>query len=152
MTTFLRDIKDVEVLLALSPEDIAPIVLRTADQEGQNNNMHLQNLANNLYHAGRERIFPDNRRKEVELALAESWSWLTQNGLIMEEPGFNGRNGFMVLTKAGKEFLNSPDHSAHLKSLSDFPKALLHPSIVDEIWAVCYGETLMMQCSKHSGL
>lgn len=135
MAEFLNDIGDIEVLLALSPEELAPIVLRTAKRDEQNGNMHVQTMTHFLLdRPGQEPKFPANRRNEVEGAITESWSWLTMNVLIVPAPGINGRNGFMVLARKGEKYLESPDELANLGAANNFPKALLHPSIANEIW------------------
>ena len=55
------------------------------------------------------------------------------NGLLIPEPGINGGNGYMNLSRRAKIILQSGTFKTYAKSLA-FPKSLLHPQIADEVW------------------
>jgi len=58
---------------------------------------------------------------------------LTVHGFLIPEPDTNGTNGWMRLTRRGQKLLNNNSFKTYARSMG-FPKALLHPSISDEVW------------------
>jgi uncharacterized protein (TIGR02391 family) len=77
--------------------------------------------------------YPQNRRREAEIALAEAWNWLTVQGLLIPEPGMNGNNGWMLLGRRAEALLANNGFKSYARSVN-FPKSLLHPSIADAVW------------------
>lgn len=132
MAEFLDNI-NVEVLLALFPEELGPILLRTAVRDKQNGNLHIQSLTYLFNKPGQESKFSD-KRKEIERALTESWSWLSVNGYMVPTPGINGSNGFMIISRKGEQFLDKPDALPSIGATDNFPKGLLHQSIAEEVY------------------
>ena len=134
MATLTSVIPDVDVLVALAPEELAEVLLRLADERRQNGLIHLQALASDIHgHPRTSDGYPQNRKRDAELALAEAWNWLTVQGLLIPEPGINGNNGHMVLSRRARAILADGSFNTYARSLA-FPKALLHPSIADEVW------------------
>jgi uncharacterized protein (TIGR02391 family) len=135
MTTLTSLIPDVDVLLSLAPEELAEVLLRLANDHKQQSGLtHLQTLMAQIDSPHGTSIgYPQNRRSEIELALAESWNWLLVHGLIIPEPGLNGTNGFMLLSRRAKKLLASNSFRNYALSVA-FPKSLLHPSIADAVW------------------
>lgn len=150
MPTLTSLIPDVEVLVSLAPEELADVVLRLAAEHRQNNLAHLQNITPQISgtFGGRDGN-PENRRSEVEAALAEAWNWLLVQGLLIPEPGLNGRNGFMILSRSAKKILADGNFKTYARSVS-FPKTLLHPSIVDDVWLDLVRGDIETAVSKHS--
>ena len=60
---------------------------------------------------------------------------LRAHALIMPASGMNGRNGWMVLTKAGEEASASDAAYERVRAAKAFPKSLLHPSIAEPVWS-----------------
>lgn len=134
MATLISLIPDIEVLMALAPEELAEVVLQLAQEHKQNNKIHLQTIASAIHGApGGHEGYPQHRKNDAELALAEAWNWLLIQGLLIPEPGINGNNGWMLFSRRAKEVLANGIFKTYARSLS-FPKALLHPSIADEVW------------------
>lgn len=134
MATLTSLIPDIDVLLALAPEELAEVVIRLAHEHKQNNLVHLQAIASHIYGSpGANDGYPQNRRKDAELALAEAWNWLAIQGLLIPEPGSNGNNGWMLLSRRAQTVLTNNTFKTYARSVG-FPKALLHPSIADEVW------------------
>lgn len=134
MASTLSDIPDIDVLLALEPEELAPIVLRTAVEAKQ---LHRQSLSYFIFERQNpvmQSRFPASRREAVELAVSEAWQWLLVNGVIVPAGGTNGINGWMVITRRGAKLLASPQGFEQFKQAAAFPKALLHASIADKVW------------------
>ena len=134
MKTLKSLIPDVDVLVALPPVEIAEVVLGLAHERLQNGLIHLQTLAADIDgQPGQWDGYPQLRKKDALLALAEAWHWLTVQGLLIPEPGGNGNNGHMMLSRRAKLVLENQTFKTYAKSIA-FPKSLLHPSIADEVW------------------
>lgn len=134
MTTLTSLIPDLDVLIALAPEELAEVALRLAYERRQNDLVHLQSVATDINGTpGGNDGYPNNRRREAELAVAEAWNWLTVQGLLIPELGMNGRNGWMLLSRRARAVLANDTFKTYARSVA-FPKTLLHPSIADEVW------------------
>lgn len=134
MATLTSLIPDVDVLVSLAPEELAEVVLRLAAEHRQNNLAHLQSITSQINGTpGANDGYPPNLRKDAELAAAEAWNWLVVQGLLVPEPGYNGTNGFMLLSRRAQRLLADGSFNTYVRSLA-FPKSLLHPSIADEVW------------------
>ncbi len=134
MTTLTSLIPDLDVLIALAPEELAEVALRLAYERRQNDLVLLQSVATDINGTpGGNDGYPNNRRREAELAVAEAWSWLTVQGLLIPELGTNGRNGWMLLSRRARAVLANDTFKTYARSVA-FPKTLLHPSIADEVW------------------
>jgi uncharacterized protein (TIGR02391 family) len=117
-------VPDVEVLLAMAPEELAPILLQVArEQRG----MFLADNESDVT------AYPEHRWSQVEIALSEAWEWLRVNMLIVPAASPNGRNGWMVLSRRGSAIANKQDF-LRFREAAAFPKTLLHPSIADKVW------------------
>lgn len=134
MATLTSLIPDADVLIALEPEELAEVALRLADEHKQNNLAHLDSLTSQINGTpGGNNGYPQNRRAEVELALAEAWNWLLVHGLLVPDPGYNGTNGHMLLSRRAQKLLATRSFKTYARSVA-FPKSLLHPSIADDVW------------------
>jgi uncharacterized protein (TIGR02391 family) len=129
-------VPDVDVFLALAPEEIAPLLLRIAKQNLQNGIIHPNNISTTTSGSGMA-AYRDSpyahREQEVDRALSEGWNWLRVQGLIVPAPGINGTNGFMVISRSGERLVTDEDF-ARFKEAAAFPKAMLHPAIADKVW------------------
>ena len=126
MQTLATHVPDVEVLLALAPEELAPILLQLARSHIQNGIFHPSNMPTS---AG----YLPHRRGEVETAISEAWQWLSINMLIVPASGMNGSNGWMVFSRRGM-LLTDAEKFQRFREAAAFPKSLLHPSIADKAW------------------
>src|SRR5260221_14235293 len=101
MLTEITDLADADALLALSPEELSPVVLQTVIAgKDRGLPMHADSILYRIYQHERhafEARFPEGRRKEVEAAVAEAWHGLVSAGGVMREPGYNGNNSFLCL-------------------------------------------------------
>ena len=135
MPTLLSLIPDVEVFLSLAQEELAGVLLQLSKEHRQHNALiHPQALL--LQMQGTPPAYegyPQGRRRDAEVAFAEAWNWLTVQGLIIPEPGGNGNNGWMLLSRRAEALLATGSFKSYASSVG-FPKSLLHPSIADEVW------------------
>ncbi len=126
------------MLLALPREELARFVLRGAAECRQNNLCHLQSLGHFLIDfpspdKSAYRV-PSERRKDVEIAFSQAWTWLIANGLLVPDTGMNGQNGYMLLTPQAEKMLEDDEVFRRFRQSVSFPKSLLHPSIADKVW------------------
>ena len=129
-------IPDVEVLLALAPEDLAPYLFEVAKGQLQNGMFAPGNLvlsSAQLNPAAYRNSPWDGRTKEIELATAEAWNWLRVQGLVVPASGINGQHGFLVISRRGQSIKSTGDFH-RFKDAAAFPKSLLHPAIADKVW------------------
>lgn len=139
MQTIQTMIPDVDTLLALQPEELAPTLLKLAASHRQNGGMF---SADQVLSAtigtgmGATRVTPyaPNKQREVKTALHEAWQWLVLNFLIMPAEGQNGTFGWMVFTRRGAALASGSADFASFREAAAFPKNLIHPSIADKVW------------------
>ena len=130
---------NVADLLATPPEDLAPILLAFAREAmKRQNGMFDPNYVNELALGEHDRTpqarqYSNREHKDARLHLAEAWSIIESERLIMPSPDMNGAHGYKVFTQPGREISDAVD----LKKFRDagaFPKSLLHPLIADKVW------------------
>ena len=139
MTSLIEHIPDVDTLLAIQPEEIGRIFLEMIAADFQNGMFHPNSITSDdsLFgsHAhDTQRRYPVDHRVAVAMAVGEGWHWLELNMLIMPAPDSNGRNGYKVLTRRGRELVESPIRFSSYASAAAFPKHLLHPLIREDVW------------------
>jgi len=133
METLVTLIPDVEVLLAMAPEELAPILLRLARGAQQRDNFHPEAIVQHIHGDHRLPCYPANRKGAVEIVLNEGWNWLKVNGLVVPDSGGNGQNGWLKISRIGAT-LNTRETFDSFRQAAAFPKTLLHPSIADRVW------------------
>jgi len=136
MRELISGIPDVEVLLALEPEELGAklLFLIRARQKRREEMFTLLGLSSELWEfpsTGPQ--YPRERQSDILLALREAWAWLEAQGLIVpaEEP--NGRNGFRVLSRRARKFENAAEF-ANYAIARWLPKEMLHPRISGPVW------------------
>jgi uncharacterized protein (TIGR02391 family) len=139
MTSLIQYIPNVEVLIAIPPEELGRILLKLIAINSQNLMFNPngitsdESLFGSHNFSGQQR-YPISRKLDVAIAVAEGWHWLELNMLIMPALDINGRNGFKVLTRRGQELVNSPEGFSSYASAAAFPKHLIHPLIREDVW------------------
>src|SRR5208283_4893423 len=131
METLQALIPDVEVLLAMAPEELAPFLLRVASknfERGDFNPNALRPFVIGCCEGG----YPDSRWEEVKIALNEAWQWLYISMLIVPAPG-TMNEGWMVLTRRGIS-ITTEQQFQQFREAAAFPQVLLHPAIADKVW------------------
>ncbi len=119
-----------EELLAVDPEDLAPILVRLVASRG---GMFWPDAVAEIKTGSggtteRDFGYPYHKKHQIEALLGEAWECLRRDGLIMPAPDQNGRNGYMVLTKAGRAALEEGGLE-RVRAVRALPKELLHPAI-----------------------
>jgi uncharacterized protein (TIGR02391 family) len=134
MPTLTSLVPDLDVLLALSQEELAGVVLQLAKEHRTNGMIHLQSFTSqNQNQVGTSGGYPAHRLAEADIAVAEAWNWLTVQGLLIATPGLNGINGYKILSRRAEQLLENGEFRSFARSVS-FSKTLLHPAIANEVW------------------
>lgn len=138
MPTLPQLIPDDEVVIALPVEELARSVLIVAASTAQNGMFSNHNVISPqaLFGTGipGPPTYPRAREHQLIRAFSEAWQWLEVNMLIMPAEGINGQNGFRVLTRRGEALVGNENAYRAYISAAAFPKSLIHPSIVDDVW------------------
>jgi uncharacterized protein (TIGR02391 family) len=126
-------------LLAHSAESLAPFLLAIGAAERQNGMFWppivLQETVGTGMAAENQHAYPFHKQRQVDALVGETWALLERMGMIHPAPDINGRNDFMVLSRAGEQAMQAPDGFDRIRALRSFPKELLHPSIANAAWA-----------------
>ncbi|MGA7751056.1 MAG: hypothetical protein WCA63_13040, partial [Gallionella sp.] len=108
METLNSLIPDVNALLAMEPEELAPFIMKLAKQKMQNEMFTEEHIT--IAFDGGINVptvsYPRNREAAVEIALSETWAWLRINMLVVPASGINGRNGWMKFSRRGVKLLS----------------------------------------------
>lgn len=144
-------IPDVDVLLALEPEELGAKLLFLVRKREGGNAFYPRNLIGEIYGyptGGPE--YPREKQDEVELANIEAWAWLQAQGLIVPDTSVSWQNGRYRLSRRARRM----ESEAELKGFAtarQLPKELIHPRIADQVWmSLVRGEfdTAIFQATK----
>jgi uncharacterized protein (TIGR02391 family) len=121
-------------LLALSPEELAPYVLRyLSGLRGRDDRTIPRAFAfEDFTRAALSLDYPESKQQAVVQALVEAWAWLEGEGLI----GSFAVDGFCVwyfVTRRGRTFQSKEDWTMFLEA-KRLPRDVLHPKIDQEAW------------------
>jgi hypothetical protein len=90
------------------------------------------NVSNELFERGAYEYDARNRN-EVAKAVGRSWKRLEDGGLIEEPDPDNGKNGYRIPSKAGKEAADKVDFAA-ARIRGRFTREMFHHSLPDAAW------------------
>jgi|SRR5665213_1434118 len=130
-------IPDEAILLALQPSELAPYVLQAAKSVQQNGLVMLDCVVGGIFKGDSLAMNNPNTyqdRPQVVLAVAEAWSWLESNQLLVPDLGMNGSNGWKKFSRAAAAMKTAADFN-NFQSVARFPKHLMHPLIADPVWS-----------------
>lgn len=122
-------IPDPKILLALEPEEIAPIVLEFLNSLSQDERGYLNRYAFGL-HGGRG--YAHEYQQRVACALMEGWMWLEREGLIAPNPEQHG--DWVFITRRGQQMKSRANLEAYRRA-NVLPRQLLHPVLAAKIVA-----------------
>jgi len=130
-------IPDVQVLLAMEPEELGAKVLFLLRKrsEGSQQPFLLSNLISELWGYGysRDLPYPENKKNGVNLALAEAWVWLVAQGLLVPVSGHGGSDG-RLLSRRARRFEDETEFARYAVARM-LPKEALHPRISNKAWS-----------------
>ena len=134
MTLLETAIPEPDLLLALPPEELAPVVLRHAHSVSQRGRFHPTSLTQKIPGLGGATFpgpfYEGRRQAEIVGAIGEALQWLLSNVLVMSAP--EDDNGWLCLTRRGLQLLDER-HFETYRAAVTFPKTLLHPWIAEKV-------------------
>jgi uncharacterized protein (TIGR02391 family) len=135
MKELVQAIPDVEHLLSLSPEDLGEKIIYLIKQRDEERfSFHL--FEHELFGTGAQvsgTSYALERKNSVLYAIGEAWAWLQSKCLIFVEPGPNGKNGWMVLSRRALAMQTPADFASYRIALQ-FPREILHPAMPPSVW------------------
>jgi uncharacterized protein (TIGR02391 family) len=138
MQTFLSRFGDPDVMLALSPEELAGALLarlKTMRESGTLNQglIHLGNLVNDLGRAmGATAAAFAPKEGQVTLAVCEAFALLEAQALVVRAPDQLGSDWRTLSRRA--EAMNTTEDFEKYRAARLLPRELLHHSIADAVW------------------
>ncbi len=137
MIELAQTVPDPDVLLAMTPEELgAKLLFLLRKRPNQRSSFILTNLIDGLWRIsslpGEQPPYPRARRDEIDLALAEAWSWLLAQGLLVQQPSAIGTAAY-VLSRRAKKFEDETDFRRYAVARM-LQKEALHPRIADDVW------------------
>jgi uncharacterized protein (TIGR02391 family) len=129
-----RTIPDVQVLLTLTPEELAAKMLFLVRQRGEVQ-FHPGNMFGEVWGEVSRGLpgYPREREADISLAVGEAWAWLQAQGLIIPTDGLNGQNGWRRLSRRARS-MESLEEFASFRVARLLPREILHPKIADPVW------------------
>ena len=76
--------------------------------------------------------YPRQQWQEIQLAVAEAFSWLLSSGLLVPEPR-DYDSGWRVLSRRARSFNDLLDFTRVMQSVR-LPRESLHPLLIDNVW------------------
>jgi uncharacterized protein (TIGR02391 family) len=119
---------DPKVLLSLSPEELAGVLLLILKTRGPLSGYEFVNELHQM-----QEVYPRAFLEPVGKAIMEAWSWMIAAGLLAPHPRQTPERGIMFLTRRAAEITDQTAFEAFRKT-SAFPRSLLHPVIADRSW------------------
>lgn len=127
-------VPDVDVLLALEPEELAAKLLSLIRLRGDKVfSPHNYQNEMTVPYGNHIAQYPMEKSEEVLLAVREAWAWLEAQGLIIPDAGGNGINGWRVLSRRARRFQSEAEFADYAVARL-LPKQLLHPIISETAW------------------
>jgi hypothetical protein len=112
-----------EALLAISPEDLTPVLLRLARARLQPAGFWPEGTLNEASVTGEpDNAYPFLQKTQVEAHGHEAWQSLAREALIGSSHGMNGRSDWASLTRASEETCTSLMRSSAFASPSPSPR------------------------------
>jgi len=88
MSNLVALIPDADILLKMAMEELGAILLKVASEHSQNGLIHQQTIFSQIHDSpSGEQGYPQNKHRDVELAVGEAWNWLMVQGLLIPDPG-----------------------------------------------------------------
>ena len=127
-------IPEVDILLALEPEELAAAILEMLNSSHEDpNNFHPSNIVG-TYVGTNQAPYPREAWEDVEKALGEAFMWLQREGLIARRmDGSAYPAGWHFVTRRGRE-LSERQAVRHYRQASMLPRSLLHERIGERCW------------------
>jgi uncharacterized protein (TIGR02391 family) len=131
MDTLFSLFPDVDELLKVPPEDLAPVLLKLALPHLQSAGFIPSAVTQvSPIDATAGRDYPFYKKQAVEQLINRTWNLIEREGFTEPQVGMNGRNGWRIFTDKGEAVAKGEDMQKLREALA-FPASLLHPTIRD---------------------
>lgn len=137
---------DPEVLLSLSPEELAGALLPILKAHGP---LSGYEFVNGLHQT--QEVYPRAYIERVGKAIMEAWSWMIAAGLLATHPRQMPGHDIMFLTRRALAITDQTAFEA-FREASVLPRELLHPVIAERAWPNFIRgdhDTAVFQAFKH---
>jgi uncharacterized protein (TIGR02391 family) len=129
-------VPDSDVLLAMEPEELGAKLLFLLRKQANRAPFILSNFILELWPynllPGQSFFYPAARKDEINLALAEAWSWLIAQGLLVSAPNAASTPAYLLSRRAGK-FADETEFR-RFAAARMLQKETLHPRIATDVW------------------
>ncbi|MEM1196308.1 MAG: TIGR02391 family protein [Pseudomonadota bacterium] len=132
-------IPDEQLLISLPAEEVGRQLLRLARDRYTGRHFSKEGIAgrDNLFDSTFDpnrpgSVYSSSYRDEILLSVAEGWQWLESQGLIM--PAAAPNESYTRFTRIGLRLAEDESRFDAYLSTSQFPKSLIHESIMDDVW------------------
>lgn len=115
-------------MLALEPEEVAERLIPELQQERL---VSPAAIMDKLYQRGETAMWPSASWGKVHLALAEAWSWLAREGLVVPAPDQPIATGWYALTRRAQALKTAADAAA-FREAGSIPTHLFHHRIAEK--------------------
>lgn len=137
MREIAGDISDPDVLLRLTPEELgAKLLFLLRKRNDSANKFNPHNFTMELWNCnslpGSGPPYPEQFRPQITLALAEAWSWLIAQGLLVPSIDSSG-TGWYQLSRRALSF-EDPKEFANFAIARMLQKETLHSRIANQAW------------------
>ena len=138
MFELAQAIPDVEVLLALEPEELgAKLLFLLQKRNFQGGIFHPDTLNNELWPQAtlpnQQTAYPLERREAGDLALTEAYAWLEAQGLAVSAGGVNGPHGWRRLSRRARRFASEAEFANYAVARL-LRREMLNSRIADKVW------------------
>jgi len=135
MRELYQAIPDAAAVLALETEELAAKVLFLARQRIERSNpknIHPHNCGSEIEGNRSHEGYPSAQADEVRLALAEAFTWLEAQALLVPDPKSPMANA-KVLSRRAQRFEDEADFAAYVQARR-LNRDALHPRIAQSVW------------------
>jgi uncharacterized protein (TIGR02391 family) len=135
MLALLNAIPDPDVLTSLSIEELGATLIFLLQKHSEPI-FWPDGLTRQLWEGDTSRGirgYPQGKKADVEIAMAEAWAWLFAQGLIIPAEGINGANGFRRLSRRARS-MQSEAAFADYRMARLLPREILHAKLADAVW------------------
>jgi uncharacterized protein (TIGR02391 family) len=129
-------VSDPDVLLAMEPEELGAKLLFLLQKQTKGEHFILSNLLLELWPynllPGQQPHYPEARKAEINLVLAEAWSWLIAQGLLVHAPNATGTLAYF-LSRRARKFTDETEFGRYAVARM-LQRETLHPRIAGDVW------------------
>ena len=129
MGTIIETFPDPQTLLDFEPEELGLVLIEFIPAISQNGMFSVGEITAQMFPPVGPR-YAGNLHRPIELALAESVSWLMREGLVIQDPGQSA--SWLRLTRRALKLQSRADIDAY-RAGHNLPTELLQPILIEKV-------------------